>query len=246
VVVTLTDGGRGDADGVANGIVVDPGVLAYREVNPVYVVRLESGDRYYTTDAAEAGRMARGTGNVFEGAAFDAVAPADGGMRLYANHQPFTDDWYFAFAGVEMPYSCYEPKPTAAGFTATSAGQGAGTDYHLYLNTAGLTWMATPAEAAARGLAGQGYRDLGAKFNTTSESAFGFDAEGYLVENQTDAGVRALVATLAQGYQSTSAPGFVEAVEQHYLAQVALTGVEHGDPATAADVNLAFGTQFGV
>ena len=89
------------------------------------------------------------------------------------------------------------------------------------------------------------YQQLGARLSTTVESAFAFDVEGYLVANQGNASVQALVQSLAGSYHSTSQAGFIEAVEQHYLAQVSLVGIGHGGAATAADLNAAFGTVFG-
>jgi hypothetical protein len=57
--------------------------------------------------------------------------------------------------------------------------------------------------------------------------------------------VQALVQSLAGSYHSTSEAGFVEAVEQNYLAQVTLVGLAHGGAATAADLNAVFCTAFG-
>jgi hypothetical protein len=207
-------------------------------------VRLANGDRYYTTDAAEAAKMAAGASNVFEGVKFDSLDAELGGRQMYASKQPFTMDWYFAADGTPMPYECYVKMPDESGFFAAAAGKGPGEDYHLYLNSAGITQLVTQAEAATLGLVGLGYRDLGAQFNTTSSSAFNFDAEAYLVANQGIDGVKELVASLAAKFQSTADAGFVEAVEQDFLVRVALNGVPHGDSATAADLNNAFGTSF--
>jgi hypothetical protein len=95
------------------------------------------------------------------------------------------------------------------------------------------------------GLSAQGYTDRGVIFNTTTAGAFSFDAEAYLVANQADQAVRTFVQTLAATYTRTSDAGFVEAVEQYYLAQIQVVGVSHGGSASAADVNAAFGTTFG-
>lgn len=103
----------------------------------------------------------------------------------------------------------------------------------------------TAEQAASLHLAAQGYTDRGALFNTTTTQAFAFDAEGYLVAHQSDAAVQALVGQLASQYSRSSDAGFIEAVEQHYLAQVALVGVAHGGAASADELNAAFGTQFG-
>ena len=77
-----------------------------------------------------------------------------------------------------------------------------------------------------------------------SMHAFKFDTEGYLIANHDNAGIQALVASLASKYHSTTSAGFVEAVEQHYLAQAQLVGLPHGDAASAADLNAVFGTHF--
>ncbi|HUR87532.1 MAG TPA: choice-of-anchor U domain-containing protein, partial [Ramlibacter sp.] len=244
VVITLTDGGVGDDDHTANGMITDPGMLVLAAAGtPVYDVKLASGDHYYTTSAVEAANLAQGSGNVFMGAAFDSLSAADGGHTMLANFNPFTMDWYFAKTGDAMPYVCYEAKP-GAGFGAASAGQGPGTDYHLFLNANGMTQLVTTAQATSLGLAAQGYADKGAIFNTTATGAFAFDVEGYLLANSSNQAVRDLVHTLSQQYAHTSDAGFVDAVEHDYLARVQLTGIAHGGNATAADVNAAFGTTF--
>jgi hypothetical protein len=184
--------------------------------------------------------MAQGTGNVFVGAAFDSLSAADGGHSMLANYNPFTMDWYFAASGAAMPYVCYEAMP-GAGFGAADAGQGVGADYHLFMDVHGQTQLATLAQGAALG---SGFVDKGAVFATTASSAFTFDVDGYLVANAGDQAVRDLVHTLSQQYAHTSDAGFVEAVEQDYLARVQLTGIAHGGAASAADVNAAFGTAF--
>ncbi|HJV00358.1 MAG TPA: Calx-beta domain-containing protein [Burkholderiaceae bacterium] len=260
MVVTLTDGGPGDEDGLVNGTIVDPGMLVQRTVpapdpapvvppapaaTPVLSVLLANGDRYYTTDAAEAARMAQGTGNVFEGARFDSVADNAGGHHLQAAFQPYTQDWYFAAPGQAMPYSCYNVVAGAAGFGAAAAGAVGKVDVHLYQNVQGLTQLLSGADAGALGLAAKGYVDRGAMFSTTQDSAFVFDPEGYLLANQGNAGVQALVRQLAASYGSVSDARFVDAVEQNYLSQVQLVGVQHGGAAGAAELNAAFGTHFG-
>ena len=78
------------------------------------------------------------------------------------------------------------------------------------------------------------------------DNAFTFDAEGYLIANHDNASVQALVQQLAATYQSTSAAGFIDAVEQNYFQQIQLVGVAHGTAATAADLNAMFGTGFGI
>jgi hypothetical protein len=213
-------------------------------VAPVYSVLLANGDRFYSIDASEAAAMAQGTGNVFEGARFDSLTAQLGGEQIFANYQPFTMDWYFAADGVAPPYACYERVPEMAGFMADAVGQTTGESYHLYLNGMGVTQLATQAQAAQMNLAGEGYIDRGAQFSTTATTAFTFDAEGYLMANKQDATVQALVHSLALMYTSTSDARFVDSVEQHFLARAQLTGVAHGEAATAADLNAAFGTTF--
>ncbi|HSV55318.1 MAG TPA: choice-of-anchor U domain-containing protein, partial [Burkholderiaceae bacterium] len=249
LVVTLTDGGVGDEDGLVNGTVVDPGVLVLKtptagpDASPVYSVLLANGDRFYTVDIGEAATMAQGGANVFEGARFDSLEVAQGGRQLLANYNPLTGDWYFAVDGDAMPYICYERMP-GAGFQAAAAGQGPGADFHLFMNGSGITQLVTLAQAGTLGLSGQGFSDLGVIFNTTATSAFVFDAEGYLIANQSSLAVQTLVQSLAATYTRSSDAGFIEAVEQHYMAQVQLTGVAHGGAASAADLNDAFGTAF--
>tara|TARA_R100001377_G_C3184109_1_gene107832 strand:- start:300 stop:1373 length:1074 start_codon:yes stop_codon:yes gene_type:complete len=245
IVITLTDGGPGDEDGIVNGMIVDPGLLAFREpeATPVFSVLLASGDRYYSTDVSEVVKMAKGVGNVFEGVRFDSLSTADGGEQIHAYRNFITGDWYFGADGEPMPYACYELRPDA-GFQAASNGGGPGDDFHLLLDRQGKTQLVSLADAAQLGLAGKGYRDLGAVFNTTTTSAFQFDAEGYLVSNADNAQVRQLVGALAGNYRSTSDANFIEAVESHYLQQVDLVGLPRMSSATAADLNALFGTGF--
>lgn len=243
VVITLTDGARGDEDGVANGTIVDPGMLVY-DLAPaahVYSILLANGDRYYTANAAEAAQRAAGIGNVFEGARFDATP---GGQHVTAWYQPFTQDYAFVAAGQAQPYACYAPVAGAAGFDVVPAGSGNGTDIHLYQNLRGNTQLLTDADAALLGLAAQGYRDRGAVFSASTEHAFTFDVEGYLIANRDNDAVQALVQQLATQYRSTATAGFIDAVEQNYFQQVQLVGVANGAAATADDVNAVFGTQF--
>lgn len=225
---------------------VDPGLLAFdtTAVGQVYSVKLAGGDRYYTADAGEAAQKAALAGSVFEGVRFDAMAAAEGGRHLSAYYQPFTQDYTYAASGQSLPYACYGAVAGAAGFDAAAAGSGKGVDFHLYQDARGNTQLVTVAEAATLGLAAQGFTDRGAKFSATTEHAFTFDAEGYLIANQDNASVQALVQQLAATYGSTTAAGFVDAVEQNYLQQVQLVGVAHGAAATAADLNAVYGTHF--
>ena len=244
IVVTLTDGARGDEDGIANGVVVDPGMLAFQSANPVYSILLAGGDRFYTTNAAEAAQYATGAGNVFEGARFDSLSAGDGGRKMYASYQQYTRDWWFGADQQPAPYICYERVSTASGFFAAGASGSVGEKFHLFMDGAGITQLVTQAQASTLGLATKGYTDKGAQFSTTTNSAFAFDAEGYLVANRGNADVQAFVRTLAGKFQHSSDVGFVEAVEQHYLGQVAIVGLAHGGAASAAELNTAFGTSF--
>ena len=262
IVLTLTDGGRSDEDGSANGTIVDPGVLVFEPqvaplppppppvpppppaATPVFSVLLAGGDRYYSTDAAEAAKAAAGAGARFEGARFDSADAAAGGRHLTANYQPFTADWYYGVDGQSMPYACFAPVAGTAGFSAWAVGSGKGQEIHLYQNTQGLTQLLSQADAQALALAGQGYADHGAKFNAGVQSAFVFDAEGFLVANKDNAAVQALVQTLAAKFGASSNEGFVDAAEQSYLSLVQLVGIAPGAAAGAADVNAAFGTHF--
>ena len=261
IVLTLTDGGRGDEDGIANGTIVDPGVLVFGPkvapppapppppppppaATPVFSVLLAGGDRYYSSDAADAAKAAAGAGARFEGARFDSADAAAGGQHLTANYQPFTADWYYGVDAQAMPYACFAPVAGAAGFSAWAVGSGNAQEIHLYQNTLGLTQLLSQADAQALALAGQGYADQGAKFNAGVQSAFAFDAEGFLVANKDNAAVRALVQTLAGKFGASSNEGFIDAVEQSYLSLVQLVGIAHGGSAGATDVNAAFDTHF--
>ncbi len=242
VVVTLTDGARGDADGLANGMIVDPGMLVQMSATPVHSILLASGDRYYTTDAAQALTFAKGLNNVYEGVRFDSLTgPA--GQQMQARWQPFTGDWFFGASPAADPYLCYEATG-GMGFRAASAGSGLGIDFHLFMNASGLTQLVTLAEAGSLGLANAGYSNMGAQFSTTTGAAFRFDAEGYLVANKDNAGIQDFVRALAAQFKSSSEAGFIEAVELHYLTQLTVVGLPAGGDATAAALNVAFGTNF--
>ncbi|MCC6071968.1 Calx-beta domain-containing protein [Massilia sp. GCM10020059] len=246
IVLTLTDGARGDDDGIVNGVIVDPGLLAFDVTPPdqVYSIRLASGEIYYTDDIADARQTAAGAGNIFTGVAFDSMHGSPGGKHVSSFYQPFTRDVTFAVDGDALPYACYELVATSPGFMAAAAGSAA-VDIHLYQNARGLTELVSAAEAQYMGLAAQGYADRGAKFSVSVDNAFRFDVEGYLIANHDNAAVKALVAQLAAAYQSTGQAGFIEAVEQNYFQQIQLVGVAHGASATASDLNAVFGTTFG-
>lgn len=247
IVLTLTDGARGDEDGLVNGVIVDPGLLAFDVTLPdqVYNIRLASGEVYYTDDIGDAQVKATGAGNVFQGVAFDSMRGDPGAKHVSSFYQPFTKDITVAIDGDAMPYACYEVIAGSAGFWAAAAGQAA-IDIHLYQNARGLTELVSAAEAQTLGLVAQGFTDRGARFSVSAENAFSFDADGYLIANHDNAAVKALVAQLAGMYQSTSQAGFIEAVEQSYFQQIQLVGVAHGAAATAGDVNAVFGTTFGI
>jgi hypothetical protein len=246
IVITLTDGGRGDEDGVVNGVIVDPGLLSFNKaLDQVYSVRMAGGELYYTADAKDAQTHAAGTGNVFQGVVFDSMSGQAGTQHVEAWYQPFTQDTTYAASANALPYACYELVAGAAGFDALGSASGIGVGIHLYQDKAGHTELMTAAQAQQQGLLAKGYTDRGIKFNATMENAFNFDAEGYLVANHDNASVQALVQQLAASYQSTSAAGFIEAVEQNYFQQIQLVGVAHGAAATAADLNTVFGTHFG-
>lgn len=246
IVLTLTDGAKGDDDGVADGKIVDPGLLAFDTTPPnqVYSIRLNSGETYYTADIGDAQVKSSGTGNVFLGVAFDSLAGAPDAKHVSAFYQPFTNDMSFAIDGQDLPYACYEVMAGSSGFFAAAAGKAA-VDIHLYQNGLGLTELVSQAQARELGLAAQGYADRGAQFSVNMDNAFTFDAEGYLIANQENTAVQALVKQLAGMYASTSAAGFIEAVEQNYFEQIKLVGVAHGASASAADLNAVFGTGFG-
>ncbi|UOD30136.1 hypothetical protein INH39_33150 [Massilia violaceinigra] len=246
ILLTLTEGARGDEDGLVNGTIVDPGLLAFdtRPVAQVYSIKLAGDDRYYTADAIEAAQKAALPGSVFEGVRFDAIDAAEGGRHLTAYYQPFTQDYTYAAGGQPLPYACYGAVAGAAGFDAAAAGSASGVDFHLYQDARGNTQLVTLAEASTLGLTAQGFTDRGARFNATTEHAFTFDAEGYLIANQDNASVQLLMRQLDAMYGSTTAAGFVDAVEQNYLQQVRLVGVAHGTAATAADLNAVYGTHF--
>jgi hypothetical protein len=245
LVLTVTDGSAFDAAG-GSAIGMNVALGWHAAAQPVYSVLLANGDHALTADPQAAAALAARPGARFEGALFDQL---DGGTAMGAWLQPFTGDVAYGSAASAMPYECYEPAAQYGGFLAGAVGAAAGSGrevFHLYLDGAGRTQYATTALAASMDLAAQGYRDLGACFEATRGSAFAFDAEGYLVANSGRTDVQALVQSLLG--QSPASAGFIDAVEQHYLAQVALvgvTGIDHGGEAGVAALNAAFGTHFG-
>jgi hypothetical protein len=245
LVLTVTEGSAFDSGaGSAIGMNVALGWRA--AANPVYSVLLAGGDHALTADPKVAAALSARPGARFEGALFDQL---DGGTAMGAWLQPFTGDVAYGSSASAMPYECYEPAAQYGGFLAAAVGasnSGQGEIFHLYLDGAGRTQYATTALAASMDLAVQGYRDLGACFEATRGSAFAFDAEGYLVANSARADVQALVQSLVG--QAPASAGFIDAVEQHYLTQVALVGVngiDHGGEAGVAALDAAFGTHFG-
>jgi hypothetical protein len=244
LVLTVTDGSGFDSgDGSSVGMSVALGWQAASR--PVYSVQLANGDHALAADPKTAATLAAQPGARFEGALFDQL---DGGTAMSPWLQPFTGDLAYGPSAAAMPYECYEAAPQYGGFLAGAVGSGHGEVFHLYLDGGGRTQYATTALAASLGLAAQGYRDLGACFEADRGGAFGFDAEGYLVANSGRADVQALVQTLAGQFGSSSSAGFIDAVELHYLTQVALVGVngiDHGGEAGVAALNAAFGTHFG-
>jgi hypothetical protein len=244
LVLTLTDGGAFDTGaGAGFGMAVALGWQA--SASPVYSVRLANGDHALAADVHTAATLAAQPGARFEGALFDQV---DGGTAMSAWLQPFTGDLAYGISATAMPYDCYEAAAHYGGFLAGVPGNGHGEVFHLYLDGGGRTQYATTAMAASLGLSAQGYRDLGACFEAERSSAFSFDAEGYLIANSGRSDVQALVQSLAGQYGSSASAGFIDAVEQHYLAQVSLVGVngiDHGGEAGVAALNAAFGTHFG-
>jgi hypothetical protein len=245
VVLTLTDGAPGDADGMADGRIDVQLQLALRTAEPVFSVLLANGDRYLSASAADTAARAQLPGARFEGAWFDSLQATAGGQPQAAWHQPFTQDWTWAAAGQALPYACYLPATAAAGFMAAPAASDIGTAVHLYLDSHGRTQLLPVAAATQLGLSAAGYRDLGAAMRSTTDTAFTFDAEGYLVANHDNADVQALVQTLAARHASAADASFVDAVELHYLTQGVLMGLPHGDAADAAALNAVFGTHFG-
>jgi hypothetical protein len=264
LVLTVTDGGAFDSGAggpdsvgvaVALGWLADapvepqppvtPPVTPPNDARPVYAVLLPGGDRALLADPQQAARVAAQPGARLEGALFDQQ---DGGTTMSGWQQPFTGDLAYGPSAAAMPYECYEVAPGYGSFQAAASGSGRGESFHLYLDAAGRTQFATPALAAQWALAGQGYQDLGPRFEATRSSAFVFDAEGYLVAHASQPDVQTLVRTLAGQFASSASEGLVDAVEQHYLAQVALVGaaaVHPGGVAGTAELNAAFATHFG-
>ena len=163
VVLTYTDGAPGDEDGLANGVVVDPGMLARFDVVPVYAAPLQTTDRWLTLLGTEATTVAQGYATAVQ---IDFYATSKTGpdtLPLKAWVNVLTGDHFYAPEGVPPPYACYVEQPEVQLGRVLKTGQGA-FDVHLYLNEAGMTQIVGQAQAASMDLLAQGYLDMGAMF----------------------------------------------------------------------------------
>ncbi|MEI6651269.1 MAG: Ig-like domain-containing protein [Chlorobiaceae bacterium] len=143
IELIITDNAFGDSD-PASGRVYDPGVM----VKVTTTVTDDPVTPLYTADQTP--------GKV------DFYGVTTGGVALKAWHNPITGDYFYAPAGIPLPYECYEPLSTDLG-RVLEAGKGV-FDVHLYLNSAGDTQIMGESAAAALGLLSKGYTDMGAMF----------------------------------------------------------------------------------
>ncbi len=159
IVVTLTDGGVGDEDGIVNGVIVDPGALAIGDSQAMYSTKAANGDTILTSVASNAM-----TGIDF----YTSPDQKPELVKLKAYYNTLTGDYFYAPEGVAPPYACYvELKDVNLGYVARP-GQGA-FDVHLYLNSKGFTELVSQVDADAMDLLEKGYRDLGAIFGSTDD-----------------------------------------------------------------------------
>lgn len=63
----------------------------------------------------------------------------DNDQPLLAYYQPFTDDWFYAPAGVDAPYACYELVGPVANHSVLAAQHANGQGVHCFVNSAGQT-----------------------------------------------------------------------------------------------------------
>ena len=159
VLLTLTDGGPGDEDGIANGVVVDPGALATFDDLAFYAERTAWGDTFLRTDAT----------NEMTGIDFYASPNfSEGLMKLKGYFNPFTNDYFYAPEGVAAPYACFQEITSVEFGYVAAVGQGA-FDLHLYMNAQGLTEILSEEAAADRHLTDIGYKDYGGIFASTQD-----------------------------------------------------------------------------
>ncbi|MEN9781801.1 MAG: hypothetical protein RL014_2949, partial [Pseudomonadota bacterium] len=171
VVLTLTDGGPGDEDGLANGTIVDPGLLALN-VHPVFSVGSGAGDRWLSGVLKDAQDRAKPTTDKVAVDFFTSELPAADLKPLKAWVNVLTGDFFYAPEGVPPPYACYVPYNASGLGYVPAAGKGA-FDVHLYVNSAGVTQLVGIQQAAELGLAAKGFTDLGPQF--ASVEAYGTD-----------------------------------------------------------------------
>jgi len=163
IVLTLTDGGPGDEDGIVNGKIVDPGALATVDQAIYYSVKTSSNDRVLSTSPATA---ADATHIQF----YATTSAAPGTVALKAWMNVLTGDWFYGRADMPAPYACYVERPDVVLGRVLEKDHGA-FNVHTYLNDKGITQIMSAAAASSLGLESQGYRDLGDSYVFASADA---------------------------------------------------------------------------
>lgn len=163
IVITLTDGGPGDEDGVVNGKIVDPGALAFRAGLPVYFQTHSSGDRTLSLTSP--------TADPEVNVQF-YLAPTTGpntiGMKAWFN--PLTGDWFYGRADVAAPYACYIERPDIILGNVWLKDAGV-FNVRTYMNSQGITQIMSAENAQQLGLLQKGYVDLGDAYVFGSDQA---------------------------------------------------------------------------
>ena len=153
IVLTLTDGGPGDEDGLVNGTIVDPGALASVNQAVYFSTKPSNNDRILSTKPASAADAAHIQ-------FYTTSSTASGTVALKAWQNVLTGDWFYGRADMPAPYACYVERPNVVLGRALEKDQGA-FNLHTYLNSQGITQIMSAESARTLGLETMGYRDLG-------------------------------------------------------------------------------------
>ena len=162
VVLTLTDGQRGDLDGLANGSILDPGLLALK-AQPIYGVGSGAADRWLSgdLDAARQQGAAKNAPVSIDFYVLPTATPDTVPVAAWVN--VLTGDYFYAPVGTALPYACYVPMAAQGLGHALAVGTGA-FDVHLFINSQGVTHLVGLEQAKSMGLSSKGFTDLGALF----------------------------------------------------------------------------------
>ncbi len=161
IIVTLTDGGPGDEDGLVNGTIIDPGALAVTDILPVYSLLQKKKETPMAV-------VAKSIDSRLDFYVTTANDPDTVALKAWQNK--LTGDYFYAPEGTPLPYRCYVERPDINLGRVYEVGEGA-FDVHLYLNKKGRTELMSQDAATQANLIGLGYKDMGAIFGSADPIA---------------------------------------------------------------------------